>query len=116
VELACRDHGYQLDQRESSRNSKVLRKDDEKLVVTRDRDGHDIYFSVGGSGDGGTVIDFVPQRRGGNLGEVRRDLRVLGDSFACTSGDRWIRGGDETGADFEGIWGAAGPVGGGSAL
>ncbi len=68
--------GYTVDRRESSRSSAVLRHPEgDKVVVSRDQDGHWIYFSVRDDNDSGTIIDFVQRRRGGSLGEVRKELR-----------------------------------------
>lgn len=75
--------GYQLDRRESSRNSAVMRResDDDKIIVATDNDGHGIYFSVRDDQDNGSIIDFVQRRKGLNLGQVRRELRPwCGDS------------------------------------
>jgi len=70
-------HGYQLDKRESSRSSAVLRnaKTGDKLIVARGTDGHWQYFSVRDDRDSGSIVDFVQNRRRLNLGEVRRELR-----------------------------------------
>lgn len=75
--------GYQLDRRESSRNSAVMRResDNDKIIVATDNDGHGIYFSVRDDQDNGSIIDFVQRRQGLNLGQVRRELRPwCGDS------------------------------------
>jgi hypothetical protein len=69
--------GYQLDRRESSRNSVVMRHpgSDDKIVVSRaEGDRHWIYFSVRDGGDNGTILDFVQRRDRCSLGEVRREL------------------------------------------
>lgn len=67
--------GYELDQRESSRSSAVLRAGDDKIVVATDSDGHGIYFSVRDPSDHGTIIDFVQKRQGISLGQARKVLR-----------------------------------------
>ena len=67
--------GYQLDQRESSKNSWVLRSLDDKVVIATNQNGHGIYFSVYHEQDNGTIIDFVQKRVSKNLGEVRKELR-----------------------------------------
>lgn len=68
--------GYEIDRRESSRASVVMRRGDDKIIVaTDDKDGHGIYFSVRDDRDNGTIIDFVQRRRGLNLGQVRKELR-----------------------------------------
>lgn len=72
--------GYEIDRRESSRASTVMRRGDDKIIVTTDQDGHGIYFSVRDDRDNGTIVDFVQTRQGLNLGLVRKELRPwIGD-------------------------------------
>ncbi len=69
--------GYQVDRRESSRNSVVMRHPlfDDKIVVSRaERGGHWIYFSVRERGDSGTIIDFVRHRDRCSLAAARLAL------------------------------------------
>ena len=69
--------GYQLDRRESSRNSVVMRHlvSDDKIVVSRaERDHHWIYFSVRDGTDHGTIVDFVRRRDRCSLPEACREL------------------------------------------
>ena len=67
--------GYQIDKKESSRNSTVMRSGDDKIIVATGTDGHGVYFSVRDQGDNGSVVDFVQRRQGLNLGQVRKELR-----------------------------------------
>lgn len=68
--------GYLLDRKASSRSSAVLRHPDgDKVVISRDQDGHWIYFSVRTNQDCGSIIDFVQRRHPLSLGEVRKELR-----------------------------------------
>lgn len=67
--------GYEINTRESSRASTVMRRGDDKIVVATDADGHGIYFSVKDDADNGSIIDFVQKRSGLNLGQVRKELR-----------------------------------------
>ena len=68
--------GYAVDRRESSRRSVVMRRDrdDDKIIVGTDSDGHGVFFSVRDDASG-TIIDFVQRRLGCNLGRVRQELR-----------------------------------------
>jgi hypothetical protein len=75
VDLAQAEYGYELIKRESSAASKVLVRGDDKLVVTRQQDAHDVYFSVVNARDCGSVVDFVQRRKAVNLGQVRKELR-----------------------------------------
>ena len=75
--------GYALDRRASSVNSAVMRHPDgDKIIIARnDASRAWVYFSVRDDRDNGTVIDFVQNRGGGSLGEVRKTLRAwLGSS------------------------------------
>jgi len=69
--------GYDLDRRESSRSSLVMRHPDgDKIIIATDQaDNHGIYFSVRDDADNGSIIDFVQRRQGLNLGQVRKTLR-----------------------------------------
>lgn len=69
--------GYRLDRRESSRNSIVMRHDasNDKVIMTRQHDGHWTYFSVRDRSDHGSIVDFIQRRTGMNIGEVRCELR-----------------------------------------
>lgn len=77
VEYAVRECGYKRIGRESCRSAQVLRHPgtDDKVVVSRDRDDHWIYFSVRDRADNGSIVDFVQRRQQKNLGEVRKELR-----------------------------------------
>ena len=73
-ELAA-SYGYQLDKRESSRSSLVMRHaDGDKIIIATGEDGHGIFFSVKTNASG-SVLDFVIHRQGGNLGHARQTLR-----------------------------------------
>jgi hypothetical protein len=75
VELAC-SYGYELDRKESSRTSFVMRhQDGDKIVVATDTDGHSIFFSVRDDKQHGSTIDFVKWKSGTNLGQSRQILR-----------------------------------------
>jgi len=68
--------GYAIDPRESSSNSIVMRRDHDKIIISRKLDGHYTYWSPRDDEDHGTVIDFVQRRKGCSLGEVRKELRA----------------------------------------
>lgn len=69
--------GFELDRRESSRNSAVMRHPDgDKIIIARNEGNTNwIFFSVRDDRENGTIIDFIQQREGGNLGQVRKILR-----------------------------------------
>ena len=69
--------GYALDRKESWRGSAVMRGDGgDKVVIKLGPDGHYVYFSVRDDRDHGSIIDFALHRGGGNLGSIRKELRV----------------------------------------
>jgi hypothetical protein len=72
--------GYQVDRKESSRASTVMRQGGDKIIVATDQDGHGIYFSVRDGLDHGSIIDFVQRRQGLNIGQARKALRPWLDS------------------------------------
>lgn len=69
--------GYALDKRESWRGSAVMRhaNGDKIVIKVSASDGHYVYFSVRDEKDNGTILDWIMNRRGLNLGEVRKELR-----------------------------------------
>lgn len=67
--------GYMLDRSESSKNSVVMRKDGDKIIIARALSQHYIYFSRRSDTDNGTIIDFIQNRTGNNLGQIRKELR-----------------------------------------
>lgn len=70
--------GYYIDKEKSSRAVKQLRNDQtgDKIVVSRNEaNEHYIYFSMRNEQDNGTIIDFLQERTGKNLGQVRVWLR-----------------------------------------
>lgn len=75
--------GYQLDRRESSRNSVVMRhpaSNDKVIIARAERDHHWIYFSVRDDADHGTILDFVCRRDRSSFPEACRTLATwLGD-------------------------------------
>lgn len=69
--------GYVLDSQKTSRNSAVMvHPDGDKVVIARNEGRTWIFFSVRDDRDNGTIIDFVQNRGGGSLGEVRKTLRA----------------------------------------
>lgn len=68
--------GYVVDRRESSRNSTVMRRDHDKIIVSLKPDGHYTYWSPRNDRDHGTIIDFIQKRKKLTLGGVRKELRA----------------------------------------
>lgn len=64
TELAAH-FGYEMIRKESSRNCVMMRYQHHKIAITRDSDGHYIYYTIGDSlkTDCGSVIDFVMNRK-----------------------------------------------------
>ena len=79
LDLAQNEFGYEYIKKESSKVYFVLRKDNEKIVVTRDQeDGHDVYCNTSDKADCGSLIDFVKNRlddKNARLVRVRQALR-----------------------------------------
>ncbi len=57
--------GYEILRKESSRNCIMMKYGSHKIAVTRDQDGHCIYYTIGSSAkiDSGSVIDYVKNRK-----------------------------------------------------
>lgn len=75
TDFAQAEFGYELLKKESSAASKVLSSADDKIIVTRQLDGHDVYFSTADDRDCGSIIDFLQARAALTLGQVRKVLR-----------------------------------------
>lgn len=68
--------GYALDKRASSRSSATMRSPDgDKIIISKSTSGDWVYFSIRKDRDNGSIIDFLQNRGGGSLGEVRKALR-----------------------------------------
>jgi hypothetical protein len=69
--------GYRLDRKESWRGSAVMRQaNGDKIVISRQPDGHYTFYSFRADDDSGTIIDFIRNRKGMTLGAIRRELRA----------------------------------------
>ncbi len=77
VEFAASRYGYRRIARHSSRSSHALERevDHDKILVTRQADGHWVYCSVRDNHDRGTIVDFVQRRGRMDLGRARQELR-----------------------------------------
>jgi hypothetical protein len=79
-------HGYAVDEphfRQGARSVRLASERDKIIVARNASNGHWIYFTVLNEGDSGSVIDFLQNREGLSLGEVRKRLRRwLGDGSA----------------------------------
>lgn len=71
----CAGCGFEIDKEESSRTSTIMRRGGEKIGVAIDTDGHWVYSDLRKDGRGGSIIDFVQDTQGLNLGQVRKELR-----------------------------------------
>lgn len=80
----ARSYGYKPVKGEVSRNSAALKNQatGHKIIVTRESDGHYVYFSANGGSDKGSIIDFVQRQHGYNMGEVRKHLRDYSPGIA----------------------------------
>ncbi len=55
--------GYELDKQESSRRETVMRRNDEKISIRMDADGHYVYYSFRDPGDKRHDPRFRDERR-----------------------------------------------------
>lgn len=67
--------GYQINRIESSEDFVVMQKDDDKILVARDDQGQDLYFSLAHSAEWGSFSDFLRKKKALTLGEVRKRMR-----------------------------------------
>ena len=80
-------YGYRPVKGEISRNSAALKNPatGHKMIITREADGHYVYFSANGGSDKGSIIDFVQRQHGYNMGEVRKHLRGYSPDIATAA-------------------------------
>ncbi len=81
-DFAVNELGYEFIRSESTRVYFVLRKGDEKIIITgsakADGPGYDLYINNKDKSDSGSIVDFVKNRVGDNnakLVKVRQELR-----------------------------------------
>lgn len=70
-------HNYtEFDRNQSSRTCVVLRRqaDDGKIAISRSHDGHWVYYDFRRN-KGGSILDFLMQQTGFNLGGAKQELR-----------------------------------------
>jgi len=67
--------GWQIDTKKSSKKTAVLKSGDDTFLVSRNENGHYVFFDVNAN-RGGTIIDFVQSQKSLNLGQVRKELRA----------------------------------------
>ncbi|QDV81275.1 DUF3991 domain-containing protein [Planctomycetes bacterium TBK1r] len=76
--FAADEFGFRVDRRKSSANACFMRCDrtGDKISIQRYPDQHWTYWAVSPATDrGGSIIDFIQNRTGENLGQVRKRLR-----------------------------------------
>ncbi len=66
--------GYEIDRKKSTRSSIAMRKDSDKVIISR-RGNLWVYFSVTDDSDDGTIIDFAEKRTHKSIGEIGRELQ-----------------------------------------
>lgn len=80
----ARSLGYVIDKKGTGGHTTAMRNaTDDKVLISRDHDNHYIYCSVRDDGDHGSIIDFVQKRKGGSLGDVRKELRPWLSGYAA---------------------------------
>lgn len=83
--------GFLLDKRKSSRRTAVLRRENEKIAISLNNNGHWIYADLKDGLKGGSIIDFVQRETGFNLGQVRKELRQFSSSGVCLHEHKLVR-------------------------
>jgi len=75
------NQGFELDRKKSTNKTAVLKSGDDTFLVSRNENGHYVFFDVN-SNRGGTIIDFVQSQKSLNLGQVRKELRAYAPSHS----------------------------------
>ena len=81
--------GYVLDRSGSWCGGAVMRDDaGDKIIIARDTNNRWVYYSVRNAADSGSIIDFIQNRRGVNLGYIRAALQSWTGSLVPASVSR----------------------------
>lgn len=84
--------GYAVDARKSWGSSVVMRSETDKITVTKIAGGHWVFCSNYNPDFHGTIIDFCQKMKGGNFGQVRKNLREwLGSPRLDIPAAAWVR-------------------------
>ena len=75
--------GYEIDDKKSTQSSIAMRKDSDKIIVSR-KGANWVYFSVTDDRDNGSIIDFIQHR-------TDQDLKTIGVEL-----NTWLGGGFKT--------------------
>ena len=75
--------GYEIDDKKSTQSSIAMRKDSDKIIVSR-KGANWVYFSVMDDRDNGSIIDFIQYR-------TDQDLKTIGVEL-----NTWLGGGFKT--------------------
>ena len=105
--------GYEVDRKKSTRSSIAMRKDSDKVIISK-RGNLWVYFSVTDDNDNGTIIDFAEKRTHKSIGEIGRDLQNwIGGSVSLPNAKNYVRevaSQDYDPARIEGIFKSLKPV------
>lgn len=83
--------GYEIDRKKSTRSSIAMRKDSDKVIISR-RGNLWVYFSVTDDNDNGTIIDFAEKRTHKSIGEIGRDLQSwIGGGVSLPDAKSYVR-------------------------
>lgn len=83
--------GYEIDRKKSTRSSIAMRKDSDKVIISR-RGNLWVYFSVTDDSDNGTIIDFAEKRTHKSIGEIGRELQNwIGDGVSLPDAKSYVR-------------------------
>lgn len=67
--------GYEVDGRKSTKSSIAMRKDGDKVIISR-KGANWVYFSVTDDSDNGSIIDFVQKRTNQQILDIGKDLNA----------------------------------------
>lgn len=83
--------GYEIDRKKSTRSSIAMRKDSDKVIISR-RGNIWVYFSVTDDSDNGTIIDFAEKRTHKSIGEIGRELQNwIGGGVSLPDAKSYVR-------------------------
>ena len=83
--------GYEIDRKKTTKSSIVMRKDGDKIIVSR-KGAKWVYFSVTDDSDNGTIVNFIGNRTHKSIAEIGRELSAwLGGGVSYPSPKNYVQ-------------------------
>lgn len=83
--------GYEIDKKKSTKSSIAMRKNGDKIIISR-KGANWVYFSVIDDNDNGSIVDFIGNRTHKEIAEIGKELNTwLGGGVSYPSPKSYVR-------------------------